>query len=257
MQKRVRTVEILSVEQIPFEQVENSLGVPREVFLRHPRYEDIVISLTTLVCGRSQMTPIIESGEYTSERFKFSAARYSLMKTDNQRIVMRVHPIGDQITRFENEFGLNNQEIDQLYQGKLISKEIDLYHDGELIDCLIQLQPNTNLIAAVPKFSIDIPSVLGQVEQSPENKQKLKNCEEITVVQKEGQVYNVRLCLYSYNMISVSENFDRLMQHANQSASTLDHKKQIPSVFSGNGPENEMEKDVTYENEQTHTGVKR
>jgi hypothetical protein len=139
----------------------------------------------------------------------------------------------------------------------LISKEIDLYHDGELIDCLIQLQPNTNLIAAVPKFSIDIPSVLGQVEQSPENKQKLKNCEEITVVQKEGQVYNVRLCLYSYNMISVSENFDRLMQHANQSASTLDHKKQIPSVFSGNGPENEMEKDVTYENEQTHTGVKR
>lgn len=248
---KIRTEEVLSIEQIPFDQIENNLGIPKEVFLRHPQYNDIIYALSHLVCGRSMLTPLIESSEYTNNKFKFSAARYSLKKNENQRLLMIVHPISDQI-RFENEYNFDNKEIDLLYKGEILSKEIDLSHDGELIDCLIQLIPGSNCTVAVPKFSLDIPENLGQVEQPPENIEKLKNGGEIIIAQQD-QVFNVKLCLYSPNMITVSENFDRLMQQNNKHGVQVSNPD-IPSIFNEN---HETLQNITKDKEQTQTGIKR
>ena len=247
---QVRTQEVLSVEQVPFEQIENSLGIPREVFFRHPQYEDIVFALTHLVCDHSQITPLIETREYTQEKFKFSAAWFMLNKNDKQQLVVKYIPQSNQV-RFENEYNFDNKEIDQLYQDRLLSKEIDLRHDGQIIDCLIQLLPGTNQFLVVPKFSIDIPKNLGQVNQTPENIEKLKNGEGI-VITRDGQSFDVKLCLYSPHMITVAENFDRLI---NQDREQLPVEKKAPSVFSTENTEREKQQSI--DTETTPTRIKR
>lgn len=250
----IATTETLSGEQIPFEQVRNAYGIPEEVFKRHSQYEDIIFALTHLTCGHSMVTPVIDTSEYTSQLFKFSSARFSLKKNDQQQLRMMIYPITDQI-RFENEFNLDNNEIDCLYRGEILSKEIDLHHDGQLIDSLLQLIPDTNLTLVLPKFSINIPGNLGQVEQTPQDIQKLKNGGQITIARPDGQVFNVQLCLYSSNMITVGENFDRLRQQTSD-LPTQPAKAQIPDIFSSETKAHENAP-ATPTKERTTTGVKR
>lgn len=236
---QVRTQEVLSIEQLPFEQIENSLGIPKEVFLRHPQYEDIVFALTHLVCNHSQVTPLIETREYTQEKFKFSAAWFMLNKNDKQQLVMKYIPQTNQV-RFENEYNFDNREIDLLYQNQLLSKAIDLRHDGQMVDCLIQLLPGTNQFLVVPKFSIDIPQNLGQVNQTTENIEKLKNGDGI-VITRDGQSFDVKLCLYSPNMITVNENFDRLIH---QDGQQIPVTQKATSIFSPEAAEHEKQQNI-------------
>lgn len=246
--------ETLSVEQIPFEQVRNAYGIPEEIFKRHSQYEDIIFALTHLTCGHSMVTPVIDTSEYTSQVYKFSSARFSLKKNDQQQLRMMIFPITDQIP-FKNEFDLDNKEIDLLYKGQILSKEIDLHHDGHLVDSLLQLIPDTNQTLACPKSSINIPGNLGQVQQSAQDINKLRDGGQITINRPDGQVFNVQLCLYSSNMITVGENFDRLMQQTSEQ--TLQAPKpQIPDVFSSETKNRENTPDTLAE-ERTTTGVKR
>ena len=245
------TTEIISVEQIPFESIENSsLGIPRDTFMCHPQVDEIIYALTHLTCGHSMLTPVIDISQYTANK-GYSSARFSLQKNDHQQLEIKIYPITKQI-RFENEFNLDNMEIEQLYRGELLSKEVDLRHDGKLVDSLLQLIPDTNLMLVLPKSTINIPQNLGQVQQTDKNTELLKNGGQITITHPNGEVFNVQLCLYSSNMITVSENFDRLRQQSNNQNSQA-IKTDVSDIFTN---DHDVHENTPIE-ERTNTGIKR
>ena len=53
-------IETISVDQIPFDTVERTMGIPSSTFLQASNALDIIEALTTLTNGRSALTPLID-----------------------------------------------------------------------------------------------------------------------------------------------------------------------------------------------------
>lgn len=204
-----KVIEIISINQLPFDEVERKMGVPPSAFLNAPDSDDIIEALTTLTNGRSCLTPPIDLGDYD---LGFRHARFSLYARDG-KYHFRIHPVRNQ-EEFQNEFDLDQREIDLLYKGEKLIKMADLEHTGQPVECLIQLIPGTNAQVACPRYTIDIPNKIGGQEITPELKAELTAGAKKTIVSKDNQAFDVQIDLASHNMLKITENKDRLLRSA-------------------------------------------
>lgn len=201
-----KVVETISINQLPFEQVERTMGIPPSAFLNGPDADDIIEALTVLTNGRSCLTPQIDLSEYD---LGYKYARFSLYER-NGSYYFRVHPVRN-TEKFDNIYDLDEREIELLYQGEKIIKVLNLEGKGDA-ECLIQLMPDTNAQIACPRYTIDIPDRIGEQNLTPEMKDALKSGEKLTVQSKEGRAFDIQIDLASHNMLKVKENNDRLLR---------------------------------------------
>lgn len=204
-----KIIETINVGQLPFDEVERTMGVPPSAFLNVPDSEDIISALTTLINGRSCLTPLMDLGDYD---LGYRFARFSVYARDG-KYYFRVYPVRDQ-EEFQNEFNLDAREIDLLYKGERLIKMLDLEHKGEPVECLVQLIPNTNAQVACPRHTIDIPNQIGGQDVTDEMKEKLTSGAKQTIITKDNQAFDVQLDLVSFDMLKVTENKDRLLLSA-------------------------------------------
>lgn len=204
-----KIIETISTYQIPFEDLKHHLGIPSSVFLNAPDSEEIITALTTLVNGRSCLTPLIDLDGYD---LQFRYARFSLRSEDG-KYFFRVYPVDGQYD-FQNVFNLDAREIELLYKGERLIKLLDLEKKGTPVECLVHLIPNTNAQVACPRYTIDIPNKIGGQEITQEMKETLLAGGKQTIVNKDNQAFDIQIDLASNNMLKLVENRDRLLLSA-------------------------------------------
>lgn len=204
-----KVIETISINQIPFEDVERKMGVPRSVFMQASNAEDIIAALTTLTNGRSMLTPLIDLSDYN---LGYNQARFSLYERDN-RFHIRVHPVTDQV-EFSNELNLSEQQIELLRKGEKLLIMSDPEHLGYDVECLVQLMRDCNALVICPRYTIDIPRELGGRELSAEEREAIISGQKQTVQDKNNNSYDVELDLTSPNLFKIQVNTDRLRRSA-------------------------------------------
>lgn len=203
-------IETISVDQIPFDTVERTMGIPSSVFMQAENMMDIIEALTTLTNGRSALTPMIDLQDYN---LGYRYARFSLYRAQG-KYHMRVHPVRNQ-EEFNNEFELTEQQIEDLYKGEIVLSLVDPYSSGEKIPCLIQLIPDTNAQVCCPCNSLVLPRSLGGKELTEEMRETLTTGRKLTILMDNNQAIDVEIDLTSPNVLKVRTNNDRLLRSAN------------------------------------------
>lgn len=202
-------IETISVDQIPFDTMERTMGIPSSVFLQASNAMDIIEALTTLTNGRSALTPMIDLQDFN---LGYRYARFSLYRAQG-RYHMRVHPVRNQ-EEFDNEFNLTEEQIEDLYKGEIVMSLVDPYSNGEKIPCLIQLIPDTNAQVCCPCDSLVLPRTLGGKELTDEMRETLTTGRKLTILMDDNQAIDVEIDLTSPNVLKVRTNNDRLLRSA-------------------------------------------
>lgn len=202
-------IETISVDQIPFDTVERTMGIPSSTFLQASNALDIIEALTTLTNGRSALTPLIDLQDFN---LGYRYARFSLYRAQG-KYHMRVHPVRNQ-EEFNNEFDLTEQQIEDLYKGEIVMSLVDPYSNGEKIPCLIQLIPDTNAQVCCPCDSLVLPRTLGGQELTDEMRETLTAGRKLTILMDDNQAIDVEIDLTSPSVLKVRTNNDRLLRSA-------------------------------------------
>lgn len=203
-------IETISVDQIPFDTLERTMGIPSSAFMQAENMMDIIEALTTLTNGRSALTPMIDLQDYN---LGYRYARFSLYRAQG-KYHMRVHPVRNQ-EEFSNEFDLTDQQIEDLYKGEIVMSLVDPYGNGEKIPCLIQLIPDTNAQVCCPCNSLVLPRKLGGKELTDEMRETLTTGRKLTIMMDDNQAIDVEIDLTSPSVLKVRTNNDRLLRSAN------------------------------------------
>lgn len=205
-----KIIETISINQIPFKDVEQRMGVPSSAFLNVPESDEIIDALTVLTNGRSALTPLIDLSDYN---LGYQKARFSL-RSENGKYYFRVYPLRDQ-QDFDNVFNLDGRELELLQKGERIIKMADPECTGRKVECLMQLIPGTKALVTCPRHTIDIPNKIGNQEITPQTKSELTSGAKITITNAEKtEAFDVQIDLVSHNMLSVAENKNPLLRSA-------------------------------------------
>ena len=234
-----KVIEKIWADQIPFDTLERTMGIPSSVFLAASNAEEIVDALTNLTNGRSTLTPMIDLKEYN---LGYRYARFSLYRADG-KYHLRVHPVRDQ-EEFDNEFGLSNEQIEALYRGEKVLAMADPLCRGFKSQCLIQLIPDTNAQVCCPCDSIMLPRELGGQMLTDEMRQTLTSGQKLTLLMDDNQAIDVEIDLVSPNVLKVQNNNDRLLRSATTNGQSQEAMG-LGSVLSGPKPTTSKSKGKT------------